>query len=62
MSGFSAGRLFVWNEGWEKQTSGYTYEYFFESIAEYSERVNGQERAFEMDLCIPLKGAGGLCR
>jgi len=45
----------VWNKEWIKSDEGYTYEYFYESIEDYSKRTNGEDKDFEMDLCIPLK-------
>jgi predicted transcriptional regulator YdeE len=44
----------VWKEEWIKSDEGYTLECFYESIRDYSERINGENNNFEMDLCIAL--------
>ncbi|XEC94177.1 GyrI-like domain-containing protein [Paenibacillus tarimensis] len=52
----SAGDVYgVWDEAWMKEDEGYTYEYFYESIITYRDRIYGKiEQDFEMDLCIPI--------
>lgn len=45
----------IWEEDWVGADEGYKYEYFYESIEDYSKRINGEDKDFEMDLCIPLK-------